>query len=311
MDDHDEQPPVTDPPATGDPEPDAPGDEDHRPRRRWVVGAGLVVVIALVAAGVILGGGNKSRNTNGVSTPLNTHPAVTATASGGPTSPAVRLQVSVPAGTTATVIQQVASVLSARLVGIPGVSVTRQGTGVLVTLPPSSNAQQLLNLVQDPGTFEVRPVLGVSQTGTATPTAVDDPAQPVVLGGLGPAATETFSLGPAVLTGTAVQSAAAVSPGGQGWVVQVGFAPEAAAVWTHFTGQLACATGSGRQMALVLDAQVASAPSVSGDVRCGVGITAAATVIEGAFTQAQAQEFAAVLTTGPLPVPISVVAGAP
>lgn len=298
---HDDDPPDDDPP-----------DEDRRPRRAWLVAAGLVVVLALVATGTIAGRGHRAAgppSPGHAATPVTA--TVTATASSGPRSPGVQLQVRVPAGTTATVIDQVVGVLSARLRGVPGVSVARQGAGAVVALPPSSEAQQLLNLIQDPGTFEVRPVLGASETATATPSVVDDPAQPAVLGGLGPGATQTYSLGPATLTGTAVQSAAAAPAADGSWAIDLTFTPEATTVWTQFTGRLACATGAGRQFALVLDRQVASTPTVAPDVRCGAGITAGATVLQGGLTQAQAQEFAAVLSGGPLPVPISVVAGGP
>lgn len=290
----------------------APESQDHRPGRAWAAGAGLAVVLALVAAGVIMGRGNRATvPPSPRHAPAPVTATVPATASSGPRSPGVRLEVSVPAGTPATVVEQVVGVLAARLQGAPGVSVARQGAGVVVALPSSSNAQALLNLVQEPGTFEVRPVLGVSGIATATPTAADDPAQPVVLAGLGPGATETFSLGPATLTGTAVQSAGAAPAGDGSWAIDLTFTPEATTVWTHFTGQLACATGAGRQFALVLDGRVASAPSVAPDVKCGAGIATGATVVQDGFTQAEAQEFAAVLASGPLPVPISVVAGAP
>lgn len=307
--DDDKQPPVTDPPSPEGGETDGADEEERTGRRRWVVGAGLVVVLALVAAGVILGSGNKIVGPAPVS-PLPASATASVTASAGPLSPGVRLEVRVPPGTTGTVINEVATVLSRRLAGVARASVTPQASGAVVVLPPSSVAQQLLNVVQDPGTFEVRPVLGISQTVNAAPEGPDDPSQPVHLGARGPGGGATYSLGPAVLTGTAVDSAEA-SSNGDTWAVQITFTTAATPVWTHFTGQLACASGTGRQFALVLDGQVAAAPGVSSDVKCNAGITAGATILDGGFTQAEAQQVATVLTSGALPVPISVVAGAP
>ncbi|HEU5004144.1 MAG TPA: hypothetical protein VFW71_15385 [Actinomycetota bacterium] len=275
-------------------EPDA-----QRKTRRLV----LVLVVALAASAVGVGLLARSGGSQRVTAVPPASGVPTATASDPPGFVGNGLEVYVPPGTTASVVQRVADVLSARLHGVKGATIARQGSRVFVHVPETIDPQGLVNLVLDPGIFEIRPVLGIP-TSTVTPTFIDDPAQPAVLA---EADGETFSLGPAILTSTAVQNTdLVVNPSDGAWSIVVTFTRQAGPVWTHFTGQLACASGAQRQLAIVMDGQVSDAPTVNSVVTCGVGIPGGTTEINGDFTQAQAQQLATVLTSGQLPVRLGV-----
>ena len=117
-----------------------------------------------------------------------------------------------------------------------------------------------------------------------------------------------YEVGPADLTGAEVENALPIfgqhTPGT--WVVQLTFTPEGEGKFASITGRLA-GYGVGtpqRRMAIVLDGQVVSAPSMADDVGPG-GITGGSSIITfGAAdaAESEARDLTTVLRYGSLPV---------
>ncbi|WP_197022247.1 protein translocase subunit SecD [Candidatus Blastococcus massiliensis] len=118
-------------------------------------------------------------------------------------------------------------------------------------------------------------------------------------------------LSPPALTGEGVDDAGAGSDlaSGIGWFVTVDFTGSGRTAWEQLTGQAACAplNDPTRRVAIVLDGEVISSPAVNPDVPCGVGITGGGTRITGQFTQDEAQDLAALVQGGALPLPVEVI----
>ena len=96
--------------------------------------------------------------------------------------------------------------------------------------------------------------------------------------------------------------------GAGGWFVTVDFTGSGQVAWEQLTGQAACAAPGDptRRIAIVLDGEVISSPSVGARIACGVGITGGTTQITGTFTQDQAQDLAPRVQGGALPGPVEV-----
>lgn len=133
-----------------------------------------------------------------------------------------------------------------------------------------------------------------------TPIEDDDPEQPVTLGQFEDG-TETarFRLGPAAATGEILSGASAQLEGVGTWVVGVRVRgnriDEFNAIAAQcFNGAPTCPT---RQLAIVLDGKVVSAPSINAP-----SFAADAISISGDFTESEAKDLALVLRYGSLPV---------
>jgi preprotein translocase subunit SecD len=108
-----------------------------------------------------------------------------------------------------------------------------------------------------------------------------------------------YRLGPVEITGDALDQATAVyQPGGQnvpldqvGWQVQFQLTGDGAARFSEITTRL-----QGRQLAIVLDGVVQSAPTINEPITGGQG------QITGGFDEAEAKDLAVVLNAGALPV---------
>jgi preprotein translocase subunit SecD len=125
------------------------------------------------------------------------------------------------------------------------------------------------------------------QLAGLTPPQEDDVSATVAL--LGSTGQTGFVLGPAALTGEVIEEAAATFQGQ--WIVNVSFNDEGAVLFD----QMAVAN-YGRQVAIVLDGVVESAPTINAEEFNGQA------VISGSFDEAEAKNLALVLTFGALPV---------
>jgi preprotein translocase subunit SecD len=109
-----------------------------------------------------------------------------------------------------------------------------------------------------------------------------------------------FRLAPVELTGDAIAQASAVfSSGGtvgQGWTIDFTLTDTGSAAFADATTRLA---GSGDQLAIVVDRQVISAPTVDEPITGGSG------VITGNFTENRAKDLATQLNAGALPVELT------
>lgn len=111
-----------------------------------------------------------------------------------------------------------------------------------------------------------------------------------------------YRLGPVELTGDAIASADSVfDPGsqssiGQGWTIDFSLTDQGSDAFGDVTTRL---SGSGGQLAIVVDREVISAPTVNEPITNGTG------VITGSFTQNRAQDLATQLNAGALPVELT------
>ena len=117
---------------------------------------------------------------------------------------------------------------------------------------------------------------------------------------LDPEGEVKYTLGPVEFTGDVIDSAAAVyDPGtggavGTGWQITFDLTGSGADVVADVTTRLL-----GRQLAIVVDGEVISAPTVEGAITGGTG------QITGSFTEARAKDLATQLNAGALPVELS------
>jgi protein-export membrane protein SecD len=178
-------------------------------------------------------------------------------------------------------------------IGVAEPDITRQGTQVVIQLPGVKDKQRAVDLIGQTAELRFRPVLQMfdptdpDQLDVLTPPQEDDVSATVAL--LGSTGQTGFVLGPAALTGEVIEEAAATFQGQ--WIVNVSFNDEGAALFD----QMAVAN-YGRQVAIVLDGVVESAPTINAEEFNGQA------VISGSFDEAEAKNLALVLTFGALPV---------
>ena len=117
----------------------------------------------------------------------------------------------------------------------------------------------------------------------------DDPTLPLV--SCNQDGTEKYVLGPSFLEGTQISTAqAAQNSQGAGWVIDLTFKSDGAAIWGDYTSN-----NVGKNVAFVLDGEVVSAPTIQGPIF-------GTTQITGQFSQAEAQNLAGILRYGSLPL---------
>jgi preprotein translocase subunit SecD len=109
-----------------------------------------------------------------------------------------------------------------------------------------------------------------------------------------------YQLGPVEITGDAIDKAtAAYNAGtstsvGQGWEIRFDLTNEGSGIFSDVTTRL-----QGKQLAIVVDDQVISAPTVQTPITNGSG------VITGSFTEGRAKDLATQLNAGALPVELT------
>jgi preprotein translocase subunit SecD len=109
-----------------------------------------------------------------------------------------------------------------------------------------------------------------------------------------------YQLGPVEITGDAIDRASAVynagssTTVGQGWEINFDLTGEGSGIFSEVTTRL-----QGRQLAIVVDDQVISAPTVQSPITNGSG------VITGSFTERRAKDLATQLNAGALPVELT------
>ncbi|HEU5225855.1 MAG TPA: protein translocase subunit SecD [Actinomycetota bacterium] len=109
-----------------------------------------------------------------------------------------------------------------------------------------------------------------------------------------------YQLGPVEITGDAIDKATAQynagssTSVGQGWQIQFDLTNEGSGTFSDVTTRL-----EGKQLAIVVDDQVISAPTVQSPITNGTG------VITGSFTERRAKDLATQLNAGALPVELT------
>ena len=109
-----------------------------------------------------------------------------------------------------------------------------------------------------------------------------------------------YQLGPVEITGDAIDKATAgydagsSSSVGQGWLIRFDLTNEGAGIFSDVTTRL-----QGKQLAIVVDDQVISAPTIREPITGGSG------EISGSFTEGRAKDLATQLNAGALPVELT------
>lgn len=210
--------------------------------------------------------------------------------------------------------------------GVAEPDITRQGDTIQVQLPGVADQEEAREVIGRTAQLQFRPVLevlgpageGDESCEELAAGGVPDPDEEIVLcerlladprdpdSELPREQWSRLRLGPAAVSGARLTDARAeinpADPFGQSWVVAIEFDSEGSEEFAQITRELACQQGVGRQLAIVLDDVVESAPPLAVDIECGVGIPNGEAVINVAGGQAEAKQLAVVLRSGALPI---------
>lgn len=224
----------------------------------------------------------------------------------------VSVVLTAPAGTPEPVIDRALETIRERVdrLGVAEPDITRQGDqNIQVQIPRASgeSQQRLLELIGRTARLEFREALETIPPGSpqyeeteVTPGSPED-EEVVYPDASTPREQDPvlYRLSEVLMTGDAITEARAafldpvnVAPGETaGWRVNFELNSQGGDRFAEITEELA-----GRQLAIVLDRRVESAPTVNDPITGGSG------EITGDFTEAEARDLAVVLQTGALPV---------
>ncbi|HZD23812.1 MAG TPA: protein translocase subunit SecD [Acidimicrobiia bacterium] len=236
-----------------------------------------------------------------------------------------------PEGTDPDLIEVATVIMTRRIedfgaVQEPDIAISGSDT-VVVQLPGVEDEQRAIEAVGKTGLLSFRPVLEAFPgsagplAGTDTP-AIDNETGLTVNDNINEEAyllypdpnggEQVLHVGPAELEGSDVSEAIPrfITTSGT-WAVSLDLNSEGGNKFAQLTGQAATfpVGDPQREIAIVLDGKVISAPSVNPDVTPGVGITGGRALITmGSATDAEqeAQDLALTLRYGSLPVPFDV-----
>ena len=225
-------------------------------------------------------------------------------------------------------LDQTVSVIRQRVdaLGVAEPDIARQGETIQVQLPGVADQQRAEEVIGRTAVLQFRRVLeiippgspGYEDAGGSCDDIVDGPPpadEEVVLCGQEPDVADDaeqtdedvpltkYRLGPVEVAGEDVEDATAeIEQSGLSWFVSLEFSRSGDQAFQQLTGELACEqVGSPtRQLAIVLDGRVESAPEVNADVACGQGISGGGIITVGG--EQEARDLAVVLRTGALPL---------
>ena len=236
-----------------------------------------------------------------------------------------------PEGTDPELLEVSVEIMTQRIEGFgqvqePDISISGDNT-VVVQLPGVEDEQRAIEAVGQTGQLSFRPVLDAFPgmigplAGTNTPnvdnatglTIEDDiHAETAYLPYEGSFQPEVLEVGSAGLEGGDVADAVPVfDTSSAAWAVSLDLTSEGGQAFAALTGEAASYPPGDprRQIAIVLDGIVVSAPAVNQSVQPGVGITggrALITVGSGDDSQQEAADLALILRYGSLPVEFEV-----
>ncbi len=231
------------------------------------------------------------------------------------------------------ILDQTVSVIRNRIdaLGVAEPEIARQGDTIIVQLPGVTDQENAQEVIGRTAQLQFRPVLEVfapgapgydeagppcEQSAAEVPPAdeetvlcegaqSEDPATgaPVELA---PEERLKYRLGPAPVTGDDVGDAAATlnQLSGTTWQVDLELQGDGVEAFEQITGELACSPVGAptRQLAIVLDGIVESAPPMDASILCDQGIGDGRAVITTGGGEEGARELALVLRTGALPI---------
>ncbi len=187
---------------------------------------------------------------------------------------------------------------------------------IIVELPGVQDPREAAAVIGRTAQLTFHPVLGAGDPadlrqpdgaqGSTTP-----PGDPTKEQTLADEDGRPLRLGPAALSGSAVEDAAPQTDPQQGprWFITIDFTGPGGSQWQQLTGGAACAAPGDprRRVAIVLDDQVISSPQVDPSIGCTAGIGGGSTQITGSFTDAEARDLAALVRGGSLPLPVEAI----
>ncbi len=232
-----------------------------------------------------------------------------------------------PEGTDPELLEVSVEIMTQRIEGFgqvqePDISISGDNT-VVVQLPGVEDEQRAIEAVGQTGQLSFRPVLGSFPgpigplAGTNTPNIdnetglnIEDDifAESAYLPYEGTFQPEVLQLGAVALEGNDVADAVPIfNTASAEWAVSLDLTGEGGVKFADMTGEAASYPPGDprRQIAIVLDQIVVSAPAVNSSVQPGVGITggrALITVGSGDDAQQEAADLALILRYGSLPV---------
>ncbi len=184
--------------------------------------------------------------------------------------------------------------------GISEPTLTRAGENrIIVELPDVQDPRQAVETIGRTAQLTVHPVvLGAIATPETEPSVKGNLVLPSDQGDIievGPSALE----GDDITGARAGQQAASVE-----WEVQVDFSGQGSTAFGQLSAAAACAQGDAKRIAILLDGEVISSPTVQ--VPCGGSITNS-TSITGGFTLEEAKDLSVLIEGGALPLPVEVI----
>lgn len=195
----------------------------------------------------------------------------------------------------------------------PDIAISGDDT-VVVQLPGVEDEQRAIDAVGQTGLLSFRPVLGTFSPDNAPEITSEDDisSEAYLLASQEGLPDEVLHVGPAALEGSDVAEAAPFFDTNSGvWAVNLDLTSQGGNKFAALTAEAASFPlgDPRRQIAIVLDGEVMSAPSVNPDVSPQTGITGGrALITTGAAGEAQqeAQDLALTLRYGSLPVAFEV-----
>ncbi|MGZ5403620.1 MAG: protein translocase subunit SecD [Nocardioides sp.] len=200
---------------------------------------------------------------------------------------------------TAENVDRTLEVLRGRVdaLGVAESTLVRQGENrILVELPGITDEQEAEDAraqIGQTAQLTVHPVLRTVANPEAEPRNPDNLILPSDSG-------DVIEMGPPALQGDQITGAQAALDQVT-WVVNVDFSGEGSDAFGELSAEAACAQGAQNRIAIVLDGEVISSPGVN--VACG-GAIRNTTQISGSFSDVEAQELAALIEGGALPLPL-------
>ena len=223
-------------------------------------------------------------------------PGETTTTTAAPETTTTTTTTTAAPGDTTTTTTAAPGDTTATTTAAPGETTTAAPT-TTTTLPPNTTATSCDDQPPPVSAADLDPTTGLS--------VVDDPNKGVYLAD---DSGRIFDLGPAFLTGADLTGAAAGFGGNtQGWDVDPSFTADGGKKFEECTAVLSTYVYGDphRQMAIVLDGKVISAPSIAQDVASGESLKADSVVITMGSAadngQQEAEDLATVLRYGALP----------
>ncbi|MFH8797467.1 SecDF P1 head subdomain-containing protein [Streptomyces sp. NPDC017941] len=207
------------------------------------------------------------------------------------------------AGQSAAGLKSAADLMRHRAtaMGLRGARVDVAAGAITVSARGASRAR--LTVLGKQARLDFRPVRGQAPaTAKAQCPAAEGPSAEPLTACATNGSDVRYDLGPVAVPGTDVSTARAHvdERSAQGWLVDVTFTAAGARRFAALTAKLAPQAPRANQLAVVLDGTVISAPAVQQELTDG------RVQISGGFTRSSAEELAAQLSAGALPVRLRV-----